>query len=203
VGQGFPTVDQFEAHQIARFGPERYPLIAKQALGSSSIGLTRLDDDSEKMRWSQRAEYVFQTIARGVEYTVDVWMDREHRARCAVPRQRIEVRAGEVSKGVTRRHAVLQTLASDICERLPRAYGVLNVQIFWDETNGTAKVIEVNARYGGGFPLAWKAGADYPTWMIEDLTGLRSTCDAEVWANNLAMLRYDDAIFVDASKIGL
>ena len=97
------------------------------------------------MRWSQRAEYVFQTVARGLDHR------RCLDGPCASGTvyhhgSEFEVHAGEVSKGVTRRHAVLQTLASDICERLPRAYGVLNVQI-WTDKSGTATVIEVNARY--------------------------------------------------------
>ena len=58
-------------------------------------------------------------------------------------------------------------------------------------------VIEINARYGGGFPLSLEAGADFPRWMLEELRGLPSTASPDGWRAGLVMLRYDAAVFVD------
>ncbi len=57
-------------------------------------------------------------------------------------------------------------------------------------------IIELNARFGGGFPLSREAGADFPRWMLEELTGRPSTARADGWRAGLVMLRYDAAVFV-------
>jgi carbamoyl-phosphate synthase large subunit len=130
-----------------------------------------------------------------------VLADRDGRCVCAVPRRRIEVRAGEVSKGVTVRSPRLQDLAARICAALPGAFGTITIQVFVDgepdDPDADLAVIEINARYGGGFPLALEAGAEFPRWQLEELLGLPSTAQADRWRDGLVMLRYDAAVFVD------
>jgi carbamoyl-phosphate synthase large subunit len=147
--------------------------------------------------------FIAQTIAPGVEYTIDFLAGSDGACRCAVPRRRFETRAGEVSKGMTVRHPALQALAGRVCQALPGARGCLNVQVFLEEDSGAMNVIEVNARFGGGFPLSWEAGARFPRWMLEEQLGLPSTAAHDAWRDRLVMLRYDDAVFVDASRAGL
>ena len=64
----------------------------------SGIGVEVVRDPDELAAAARRAtgEVVVQTLARGAEHTIDVLVDRRGRAVCAVPRRRIEVRAGEV-----------------------------------------------------------------------------------------------------------
>ena len=111
-------------------------------------------------------------------------------------RHRIEVRGGEVSKGITRRVEALEALTWQICEALPGAFGALNVRIFYDESTGALNVIEINPRFGGGFPLAYQAGGDFPRWLIEEALGHSCTARADVWRDGLVMLRYDRAIYL-------
>ena len=47
-----------------------------------------------------------------VEYTVDMYFDRNSNLKCIVPRERIEIRAGEVSKGVTRKNEIYDIVLS-------------------------------------------------------------------------------------------
>jgi len=148
-------------------------------------------------------DYIAQSIAPGVEYTIDILVGRGGELRCAVPRRRLEVRAGEVSKAMTVRRSDLQELAERVCRSLPGAYACLNLQVFVDEKSGTLNVIELNARFGGGFPLAFQAGARYPQWIIEEQLGLPSTASSNEWKDRLVMLRYDDAVFIDSRVAGL
>lgn len=202
IQEGFPTVEQTDAVD-ALSGGFPLPAIAKPVRGSSSIGVAVVNTRDELRMLSAGQDYVVQTIAQGDEYTVSVWVDGSGRSRCAVPRKRIEVRHGEVSKGVTRRHAGLEELASRICERLPGAFGPMNVQVFLDEKTGTLKVIEINARFGGGFPLAFAAGARVPTWILEELLALPSTAASDAWSDGLVMLRYDEAVYRASSELTL
>jgi carbamoyl-phosphate synthase large subunit len=152
-----------------------------------------------EMLLARGGEMVVQEVAPGREHTIDVLVDASGRCVSAVPRQRLEVRAGEVSKAVTVRSPALEDLAARVGAALPGAYGPLTVQVFAADDGGLA-VIEVNARFGGGFPLAREAGADHPRWLIEEVAGLPSTADAGAWRAGLVMLRYDAAVFVDEGE---
>lgn len=201
---GLPTVRQASAEEaIAHRDAWPFPFLVKPAGGSSSIGVAIVRDEVQLAAATRGGAYLAQTIAPGVEYTIDVLVTRAGRSVCAVPRRRLEVRGGEVSKGMTVRAPALEALARRLFEALPGAYGCLNAQVFHDEKTGTMNVIELNARFGGGYPLAWEAGARYPTWMIEELLGLPSTASADRWRDRLLMLRYDDAVFIDATRAGL
>lgn len=207
VANGFPTVRQATpAEVLADPGAWPFPLVAKPRFGSAGIGVGVVRD-ADELAWAVRrprlGEMVVQTLAAGREHTIDVLADRHGRCVCAVPRRRIEVRSGEVSKGVTVRSPRLQDLATRICTALPGAFGTVTVQVFVDgepdDPDATLAVIEINARYGGGFPLALEAGADFPRWQLEELLGLPSTAAPDAWRDGLVMLRYDAAVFVDAA----
>ena len=199
-----PTVRQSKAAELLDDVSDwRFPCIAKPNRGSASLGVARVSSLDELRRVVGDQDYVAQEIAPGHEHTLDVLVTRAGGAVCVVPRKRLEVRAGEVSKGVTVRNRTLENLGLAICDRLPGAYGVITVQVFLDEASGEMNVIEMNARFGGGFPLSYEAGADYPRWMIEDILNLPVTASREGWRNNLVMLRYDDAVYRDGSQVGL
>jgi carbamoyl-phosphate synthase large subunit len=111
----------------------------------------------------------------------------------------MEVRGGEVSKGITVKHRGLMDLARSVAEALPGAYGPLNIQCFMDDS-GAIRIIEMNARFGGGYPLAHRAGARFTDWLLDELEGKRLRYYDD-WADDLAMLRYDEAVFVPGSRI--
>jgi carbamoyl-phosphate synthase large subunit len=201
LGKGFPTVRQGTIDEVLA-DPSDWPLplVVKPRSGSAAIGVSVVHDMAEMELAGRRGELVVEHLARGAEFTVDVLVDRSGIAACAVPRRRLEVRAGEVSKAVTVRCPSLAELARGICEALPGAYGVLNVQIFADERTGELSALEINPRFGGGFPLTWRAGGRYLTWMIEEILGLPSTAAPDAWQPGLMMLRYDDAVFVTSEQ---
>jgi carbamoyl-phosphate synthase large subunit len=202
VENGFPTVRQTTvADALAHPEAWPFPLFVKPALGSGSVGVATVKNAENLRLLTSDGDFVVQTLADGVEFTVDVLVNRAGKCVTAIPRRRIEVRSGEVFKGVTHRRAELIELASRIAEALPGAYGPLNIQMFFDETSGAIQVIEINPRFAGGFPLAWEAGGKFPRWIIEEILGLPSTAVADAWQDGLVMLRHFDAVFVDAATL--
>lgn len=201
TAEGFPTVRQ-TVPEVVLEGSSAwpYPLIAKPVGGSCSIGVHIVTNPQDLRAVTANEDYIIQTIAPGIEYTVSVLVNRRGEAVCAVPRERLAVRAGEVSKGRAVKEPALMDLASRVAERLPGAYGALNVQIFWDESTGELNVIEINPRFGGGYPLAWRAGARYSQWLIEEALSLPSTAGPHNWRDGLVMLRYDDAVFMEPTE---
>ncbi len=199
--QGFPTVRQTTvADALAAPDEWQFPLVVKPRYGSASIGVRVVHDRGDLERAGADDQLVVQTIAPGVEHTVDVFVDRDGRCRVAVPRRRLEVRSGEVSKGMTVHDPAIERLAAQVVEALPGAFGVLNLQVFGD--GGALHVIEVNPRFGGGYPLSAEAGADLTGLLLEEVLDLPPRASTQ-WRAGRVMLRYDDAVFVDAEAAGL
>ena len=55
-------------------------------------------------------------------------------------------------------------------------------------------MIEINARFGGGYPLVDHAGATFAQWLLEEVAGLSRTVHDD-WREGVLMLRYDAAVF--------
>lgn len=203
VAQGFPTVaTTTPGEALADRDAWPFPLVLKPRAGSSSIGVSVAHDVAHLTARADEPDLVVQERAEGVEFTADAFVDGQGRCRCVVLRQRIEVRAGEVSKGRTVRWAEAQALVARVAEALPGAYGAITVQFFArDRDPASMRVIEINPRYGGGFPLSWEAGAHFCRWTLEELLGLPLSVDEDAWRDDLVMLRYDDAVFIDGATL--
>lgn len=200
----FPTVRQADAAQVLDKPDDwQFPLLVKPQFGSASIGVQRVTDREQLTRAIAGGNFVVQTIAAGDEYTVDVFVDDKGRCDCVVPRKRLEVRAGEVSKAVTERAPAVAKVARNIARTLPGAFGVMCIQIFYDTKTGALNVIEINPRFGGGYPLTHKAGADMAGWLIELVAGGRPVINDNCWIAGKVMLRYDAAVFTDSKAAGL
>lgn len=204
VANGFPTVQQGSpADVLGSRDAWHFPLVVKPRFGSASIGVTYVHDIEELRRATATVpDPVVQTRARGHEHTIDVLAARDGTCRAAVPRRRIEVRAGEVSKAVTVRSPALEELAAKLCAALPGPFGALNIQVFMSEDGNELAVIELNARFGGGFPLALAAGADFPRALVQDVRGQPLTAAVDGWRDAVVMLRYDAAVFLDHAEGG-
>lgn len=200
---GFPTPRQSELNEVLENPHDwQFPVATKPADGSRSIGFG-IVESLDELRAFAGPNNIVQSVANGEEYTVSFYVDRQGECRCAVPRKRLEVRAGEVSKGMTVRNAAIEKLAMAVGNALPDAFGALNVQIFHDPATNELNIIEINPRFGGGFPLAWQAGAQYPQWIIEEILERETSARPDAWKDRLVMLRFDDAVFLDADKAGL
>ena len=204
VQSGLPTIRQKNASQVLSDSMGwSFPCIVKPRAGSSSLGVAFVADTEELRAKMTHDDDIVQSIAPGVEFTIDCFVDSKGRCLCTVPRKRLETRAGEVSKGLTVRSEALQELAAKVCHALPGAFGTLCVQIFRDDATQEMNIIEINPRFGGGYPLSHEAGAHFTRWLIEIALGLPSSAEENAWRDGLVMLRYDDAVFVDAESAGL
>lgn len=130
------------------------------------------------------------------EFTCDMYYDRQHRLRCAVPRKRMEVRDGEVSKGLTVANELVPFIIQHL-GHIPGAVGCLTTQFFRHRQTKAIYGIEINPRFGGGFPLSYLAGANFPAWILDEYLHNRPMEDQfDSWEENLLMIRYDDEILV-------
>ena len=135
------------------------------------------------------------------EYTCDLYYSKDHRLKCAVPRKRIEVRDGEVYKALTVNNILVSHIKSNL-SYIEGAVGCLTAQFFIHKAdNSKIYAIEINPRFGGGYPLSYLSGANFPKWIISEYL-LSETIDDkfDVWESDLLMIRYDDEILVHGYK---
>lgn len=134
------------------------------------------------------------------EYTCDLYYGRDHSLKCAVPRKRLEVRDGEVNKGLTVKNDIIPYIRKHLSQ-IDGAVGCLTTQFFKHKNKDSIYGIEINPRFGGGFPLTYLAGANYPKWIIEEFLYSKTISEQfECWEENLLMLRYDDEILLHGYK---
>lgn len=129
------------------------------------------------------------------EYTVDTYYDKSGILKCVVPRKRIFVRAGEVNKGVTHKNEIVAYIKERL-SFIDGAIGCLTMQFFFNQFTKRIIGIEINPRFGGGYPLSYLAGANYPKYIIEEYILNQQIAYSEDWENNLLMLRYDHEVLV-------
>lgn len=170
----------------------KWPLFLKPRSGSASRGLKIINSPAE-IPTDFAEPMILQEYLEGPEFTINAFVDKSGVLKCAVPHERLSVRAGEVEKGVTRRSDTLEPLAAGIVNAIPALRGVFCFQVIVDRVRGPG-IIEINARFGGGYPLADRAGARFCQWILEEQTNRTSTANNE-WTDNILMLRFDQALF--------
>jgi carbamoyl-phosphate synthase large subunit len=176
-----------------------FPCFMKPYDGSCSIGAQALMESSSlAVEQLNNPKNMFMELVPSdyKEYTVDVYYDQFGQLKCFVPRLRIETRAGEISKGVTRKNHVYDYLL-DKLTNLSGARGCITLQIFVNEETRDYKGLEINPRFGGGYPLSYSAGANFPSMLINEYLLGKNLDFYDKWQPNYLMLRYDASVFVD------
>jgi carbamoyl-phosphate synthase large subunit len=130
------------------------------------------------------------------EYTIDAYYDKNSDLRCLVPRRRIEVRGGEISKGKTEKLNFYNIL-KDKLGFIKGAKGCLTIQFFIGKVAEEIIGIEINPRFGGGFPLSYASGANYPEYIILEYMMNEPIIFNDNWIENRVMLRFDSEVILD------
>ncbi|UOB17071.1 ATP-grasp domain-containing protein [Abyssalbus ytuae] len=199
----------FKAHNInvaKEFPKDRYklPLFIKPVDGSRSTDTFIILKEDELVEYHFKNEKLMflEYLDRDVyeEFTCDLYYSKDSKLKCVVPRKRIEVRDGEVNKGKTEKNILISYIKEKLYH-IPGAKGCLTAQFFKHKENNHIIGIEINPRFGGGFPLSYLAGANYVRWIIEEYLLDKNIDECmDCWENNLLMLRYDNEILVHEYK---
>jgi carbamoyl-phosphate synthase large subunit len=176
-----------------------FPLFIKPYDGSLSKDIYIINNKSELTAYHLSSpKLMFMEYINTLEYdeyTVDAYYDINGELKCAVPRKRIFIRSGEISKGVTSNNEIVRCLKSKL-SKIAGAVGCLTIQFFFNSKTKRIVGIEINPRFGGGYPLSYLAGANFPKWIIEEYILKKDIPFFDLWENNLLMLRYDDEVLV-------
>lgn len=181
----------------------KFPIFVKPFDGNSSIGTQLIKKGSQltdELTGNEKLMFLeYLSPEKYFEVTIDLYFDRNHFLKCAVPRERIEVRSGEVSKSVTRKDELYKMICSkfSFCKGFR---GCITLQVFKKRSTNEIFCSEINPRFGGGYPLSYLARANYPEMIIKEYLLNENLPFFDDWTSNLLMLRYDDEIIVHDYK---
>ncbi len=149
---------------------DTFPVLAKPRFGKGSRGIVKIDDESD-LRYilSKRDDLVFQEYLPGTEYTIDVLSDLNGKPIIAVPRIRMQTKAGISTKGRVLRDPALEMDCMKIAE-LVGIRGPCCMQMK-ESAEGRLKLIEINPRMGGGTIFTSLAGANFPAMLLDMIEG--------------------------------
>lgn len=167
-------------------GEIAFPLFMKPRWGSGSIGLESIADMEEldiyygllmkKIKKTILAtasvgdEYIMiQEKLAGSEFGLDIMNDLDGKNVGVSVKQKLAMRSGETDKAVTVDLPEVREMGRKIGEALGHI-GNLDVDIM-QRADGTYCVLELNPRFGGGFPFSYEAGVNFPKALIQMIKG--------------------------------
>ena len=144
------------------------------------------------------SEYLLQEyLVDKKEYTVDCYVSQEGEILVSVPRERLEVMGGEVTRTVTTRIPELEKMSRDIIRSF-NLFGPVTLQFLYDMRSSRYLLMEINPRLGGGVICSVYAGAPIPDYILREALGA-AVEPCEDWANNCLMARYQkETIFYNS-----
>ena len=171
-----------DAKKALAAGEIEFPLFMKPRWGSGSIGLESIADKEEldiyynllmkKIKKTILAtasvgdEYIMiQVKLTGSEFGLDIMNDLNGKNVGVSVKQKLAMRAGETDKAVTVDLPEVREMGRKVGEALGHI-GNLDVDIM-QRADGAYCVLELNPRFGGGFPFSYEAGVNMPKAIIQ------------------------------------
>lgn len=160
-----------------------YPLIVKPRWGSASIGLYVVNNDNELQDAFANCKRVLsasflsklatddnvvliQEFITGPEYGVDIFNDLNGVNHGVVLKKKLAMRAGETDKAITVRSEKLHAYAKTIGDSLGH---IGNLDCDFLERDGEFYLLEMNPRFGGGYPFSHESGANLVKALLQSI----------------------------------
>lgn len=169
---------------------DTFPIIAKPRFGKGSNNIIVIENKLDLEFVMRKFEnMIFQEYLPGTEYTVDVLSDLTEKPIMAIPRIRIDTKAGISVKGKIVRNSMIENL----CKNTAATLGIRGPSCIQlkESNNGELKIIEINPRFGGGTIFTTLAGANFPAMLLE-LVSNNNLVIPEV--TEITVLRYFEEI---------
>lgn len=180
-------IDINEAKKALETGELDFPLVIKPRWGSASIGID-FPEDLEELELAYKLQTIrlkrtilaeasmediehailIQEKISGKEYGMDVLNDFNNDYVGTFVREKIQMRSGETDKAksiIDNRFEIIGKLLGTALKHI----GNLDCDIF--EYEGELYVLELNPRFGGGYPFSHEAGNNTAAIFIEWLKG--------------------------------
>lgn len=164
-------------------GELHYPIIVKPRFGCGSIAMSIAEDEMALLYYFRRntrtisrsylkyesasvdedEQIIYQECLIGQEYGVDIINGLDGVFRNAIIKKKIAMRAGETDISET----VHDDAIKNEVERLGKLTGhIANMDCDVFLVDGKPYILEMNARFGGGYPFSHMSGCDLPRAIV-------------------------------------
>ncbi len=193
VPQTFIALDEALARLDA--GTLRWPLMVKPRRGSASMNLAYCDDRVQlEGAFSACPEPMIQEVVKGPEYGYDLFGDLDCRPVSVFCKRKLAMRAGETDKAVSTNNPGLIAFGAMLLEQF-NLIGPADVDVVVDKDG--PKLLEINPRFGGGYPCAHLGGAAFPQKVLALRRGEVLAPDIGACPEGVCMLKQDEIIQPD------
>ena len=175
---------------------EDKPVILKPIQGANSKGIHKMDYERYLyFKLDYQDTHIAQRCVKGFEISVDAYFNKFSKMVDAVPRERVEVQGGEVSRSTTLSRDAYGVF--ELTKQVGEWFGLVGpVCAQFIVENNKAYIMEINARFGGGVILSLEAGFDQIQLLKEEwVEGKQVSLQLHDWKSNFSMTRYFQEYF--------
>ncbi len=147
---------------------DKEPFVRKEIVGSGSVGLSFHKDKASLTDFREGIE-MLQEMVEGQEYGIDILNDLEGNFVHTCCKKKIGMRAGETDKAAVIYNDMLADFARDVSQKY-KHIGNMDVDVLVDKNN-KIWCIDMNPRFGGGYPFTYYAGFDYLLYIVKMIKG--------------------------------
>jgi len=181
-----------EAMSLLSSGKLGWPVVVKPRKGSASANITYCSNESQlRFACESCPGPMIQEFLPGDEYGYDLFCDRNYRPISVFCRRKLAMRAGETDKAVSTDDKQLIALGVEIAESF-RIFGPADVDVRVGKSG--PMLLEINPRFGGGYPCSHLCGADFPAKLIAIWRNQILTLDIGSYPAGVYMLKQDEII---------
>ena len=179
----------------------KFPVFLKPLNGSNSKGIYKAENINEIKPCDLESEnmMILENIDNNIydEYTIDLYYDKKSSLKCLVPRIRLKVVGGESNQGITKKNEIYNYI-KDKFGYIDGAIGCITLQVFSNKLNPLDVIgIEINPRFGGGYPFSLNAGANFPEFILREYVLNEKIEYFDKWKNNCLNIRYENEIVIN------
>jgi carbamoyl-phosphate synthase large subunit len=188
-----------EALKLLSAGKLSWPLIVKPKKGSASMFVISCGNEDElRLAFRNCPGPMIQEFVSGDEYGYDIFCDSDFGPVSVFCKRKIAMRAGETDKAVSVNDKKLIDLGVKIAQAFPM-FGPVDVDV---KMNGNRPMLlEVNPRFGGGYPCSHLCGAEFPAKLIAICKGQKLIPDIGNYPAGVYMFKQDEIISPDADEL--
>lgn len=165
----------------------KFPLIVKPRCGFASQHIYRARDEDELRVFHRCAPgMIIQELISGEDYDFDICNNWKGEVLAVVPWRKLASRAGEVDRAVTCKNDELMELGVRLGAAVGHV-GPMDVDLI--KRDGRIYIIELNTRFGGGYPMSHAAGADFPRLIMSLLRGENPKPEVGNFQSDIIMMK--------------
>jgi carbamoylphosphate synthase large subunit len=192
----------------------RFPVMLKPRWGMGSIAVIEVENEHELevlynkvisnimgsyLKYESQVNFkecvIIQEKLRGQEYGLDVINNLEGEYQNTIVKKKYAMRSGETDCAETIYSPGLKALGKAISKKLHHVAN-LDMDVFVD--NDKPFVLELNARFGGGYPFSHIAGVNLPLAIVKWLRS--EEVDVSLLTERTGILAHKDIEIVNITK---